>query len=144
MLIDAARIREMIPHQGAMCLLDGVVAWDQDTILCTASSHRAADNPLRRDGRLSAICGIEYAAQAMALHGALSGQSGQPQRPGLLASVRDARCHAARLDLATGELTVAARRLLSEGSRMIYSFSLSCAGAPLVDGRAAVVLGVPR
>ena len=36
-----------------------------------ASSHRAADNPLRAHGRLGAACGIEYAAQAMAVHGAL-------------------------------------------------------------------------
>jgi predicted hotdog family 3-hydroxylacyl-ACP dehydratase len=143
MLIGADRIRALIPHQGSMCLLDGVIAWDGDTIQCTASSHHAPDNPLRRNGRLSAVCGIEYAAQAMALHGALTAQGGQAQRPGLLASVRDTRCHAASLDSAAGVLSVEARLLMSEGARVIYSFSLSCEGLLLVEGRAAVVLGAP-
>ena len=47
-------------------------------------------NPLRAHDRLSAACGIEYAAQAMAVHGALcAGLDGQQTpRNGLLASVR--------------------------------------------------------
>ena len=69
--LDRAWIASHIPHQGSMCLLDYVEAWDRERIRCRASSHRAADNPLRAYGRLGAACGIEYAAQAMAVHGAL-------------------------------------------------------------------------
>jgi len=54
-----------------MCLLERVSAWDTHQIRCEANSHRASDNPLRAHGRLGAACGIEYAAQAMAMHGAL-------------------------------------------------------------------------
>ena len=63
----------MIPHTGAMCLLDGVLQWDTSTIQCVSRSHRDAHNPLRIDGRLPTLCGIEYAAQAMAVHGGLAG-----------------------------------------------------------------------
>ena len=54
-----------------MCLLDCVETWDEERIHCRASSHRAMDNPLRVCERLGTACGIEYAAQAMAVHGAL-------------------------------------------------------------------------
>ena len=54
-----------------MCLLDEVLSWDATRIRCRSNTHRTADNPLRAHGRLGAACGIEYAAQAMAVHGAL-------------------------------------------------------------------------
>jgi predicted hotdog family 3-hydroxylacyl-ACP dehydratase len=63
-----------------MCLLDRVVHWDSQRIHCRASSHRSADNPLRSRDQLSAACGIEYAAQAMAVHGALQAPAGS-KRP---------------------------------------------------------------
>ena len=33
-------IAARIPHQGSMCLLDAVLAWDSGQIHCRASSHR--------------------------------------------------------------------------------------------------------
>jgi len=69
--IDAGSIRELIPHAGTMCLLEHVVAFDDTSIRCETRSHLDVNNPLRYKGRLSSLCGIEYAAQAMALHGAL-------------------------------------------------------------------------
>ena len=63
-------IARLIPHAGRMVLLDGVLDWTAETLRARACSHRAPDNPLRRAGRLSVIAGIEYAAQATAIHGA--------------------------------------------------------------------------
>jgi len=60
-----------LPHAGRMCLLERLESWDGDSITCIATSHRDADNPLRRGGHLHAVAGVEYAAQAMALHGNL-------------------------------------------------------------------------
>lgn len=141
MLIDATVIRTLIPHTGPMCLLDRVQAWDAERIRCIATSHRLPDNPMRRQGRLGIACGIEYGAQAMAVHGALTAPQGQLQQPGYLASVRDARCHAGSLEDCDDELVIDAQLLLAEGTRMIYAFSLSCGGRALIEGRAAVVLG---
>lgn len=70
-VLDRAWIAAHIPHQGSMCLLDAVREWSGEAITCTASSHTDPANPLRADGRLGAANGIEYAAQAMAIHGAL-------------------------------------------------------------------------
>ncbi len=140
MLIDRQRIGELIPHSGSMCLLDAATGWDNDKIRCTATSHRDPANPLRGPDGLRAVCALEYAAQAMALHGALTAGHGQRSRGGLLASTRDLVLHRARLDDCGGELTIEAQRVQGEASRVIYEFRVSDADAVIAEGRAAVVL----
>lgn len=140
MLIDRQRIGELIPHAGPMCLLDAATGWDNDKIRCTATSHRDPANPLRGADGLRAVCALEYAAQAMALHGALTAGHGRRSRGGLLASTRDLVLHRARLDDCGGELTIEAQRVQGEASRVIYEFRVSDADAVIAEGRAAVVL----
>jgi predicted hotdog family 3-hydroxylacyl-ACP dehydratase len=144
MLIGKAEIRARIPHAGTMCLLNGVLCWDEQHIACTASGHTADDNPLRRNGRLHTICGVEYAAQAMALHGGLArGDQARP-RMGYLASLREVVCRVAYLDAIEGDLLVEAELLLNEDSRVIYRFALGGRkDGELISGRAAVVLEKP-
>ena len=140
MLIGRAEICARLPHAGAMCLLDGVLSWDGTRIVCTAGTHRAADNPLRRAGRLHTICGIEYAAQAMALHAALAGGGHRERHAGYLASLRDTRCSIAFLDAIAGDLLIEVEQLTREDVRAIYRFALRGAQSELLSGRAAVVL----
>lgn len=124
-----------------MCLLDHVEAWDRQRIQCRASSHRAADNPLRAYGRLGAACGIEYAAQAMAVHGALlAPPDSVSARTGYLVSVRGARLHVPRLDDIAADLLVEATCVTHSENNVVYRFSVSAGGRLLLDGRAAVVL----
>ena len=124
-----------------MCLLDHVVVWDQKHIECCASSHRAADNPLRTQGRLGAACGIEYAAQAMAVHGALLAPSESAcARVGFLVSVRGAHLYAVRLDDISTDLQIEASCITQNENNILYQFSVSTAGRLLLDGRAAIVL----
>ncbi|MGH8757998.1 MAG: 3-hydroxylacyl-ACP dehydratase [Burkholderiales bacterium] len=123
-----------------MCLLDAALSWDAERICCTASSHRDPDNPLRRDGRLAAVCGIEYAVQAMALHGALTALEGRQAAAGLLASVRDLVCNVRYLHDVDRDLLIEAARLLGDESRVIYEFRITDGSNELISGRAAVVL----
>lgn len=140
MLIDRARIATLIPHAGAMCLLDEVECCDDAGIVCLASSHRSPDNPLRRNGRLGILCGIEYAAQAMALHAALGAPSqGTPAR-GYLASLRSVSFSQDRLDLVPGDLTTEASCLHRETGRAVYGFEVTDGNHCLLSGRAIVVL----
>jgi predicted hotdog family 3-hydroxylacyl-ACP dehydratase len=128
-----------------MCLLDYVEAWDPQRIQCRASSHRAADNPLRANGRLGAACGIEYAAQAMAVHGALlAPPDSSHARTGYLVSVRGTQLHVPRLDDITADLRVEATCITRSENNVLYQFSVSAAGRPLLDGRATVVLDAGR
>ncbi len=139
MLAGKAEIEALIPHAGAMCLLDELVAWDGERIRCLARSHRDRANPLRCGDELPGLCGIEYAAQAMALHGRLTVQAGTSSA-GYLASVRELTCRVARLDDLEGDLLIQAERLMGDEARVVYAFSLSAGGPLLLEGRAAVVL----
>ncbi|WP_434514595.1 3-hydroxylacyl-ACP dehydratase [Dechloromonas sp. ARDL1] len=139
-MLDRAWIAAHIPHQGDMCLLDAVHDWSAEAITCAATSHTDPANPLRTGGRLGAANGIEYAAQAMAIHGALlAGSEGQP-RQGYLTSVRGVTLHAARLDNLPGPLTVRAERLSGDANNILYQFAVSHADRCLLEGRAAVVI----
>ncbi|MEZ0189541.1 hotdog family protein [Ralstonia solanacearum] len=138
--LDHAWIAARIPHSGAMCLLDTVVAWDDARIRCTATSHRDPGNPLRADGRLAAVCGIEYAAQAMAVHGAILGNAQDRPRAGFLASVRSVEAHVERLDTLDAPLTIEAERIGGDGNNVLYRFAVHCGERVLLSGRAAVVL----
>ncbi len=123
-----------------MCLLDRVLAWSADDILCAARSHLDPDNPLRRAGRLAVLCGLEYALQAAALHGAL--RDGRPQPAGYVASLRAVALHADWLDdPAHGELHVAATLEQGESGGLVYALRVNAeSGARLVEGRAAIAM----
>ena len=139
--IDRTGIASRIPHAGTMCLLDRVVHWDDLTIHCSAVSHRDPANPLRARGRLSSVCGIEYAAQAMAVHGALCAAAREsPPRMGLLTSVRGVALNVTRLDDVAEELAITAERLSGDGRAVLYAFAVSAGERPLLSGRAAVIL----
>jgi predicted hotdog family 3-hydroxylacyl-ACP dehydratase len=125
-----------------MCLLARVQSWDAQRISCISTSHRDADNPLRAGGMLPALCGIEYAAQAMAVHGGLSAALDGRPKAGYLVSLRNVQCRRARLDDLAGELTVSAERVMGDAARVIYEFALHAGDEPLLSGRATVVLDV--
>ena len=139
--LDSAGIAARVPHSGSMCLLQRLCAWTSTSIECSAISHRDPANPLRAQGQLLATNGIEYAAQAMALHGALNAELDAVAAPGFLASVRAVTLHVPRLDDVAGELRIVATRLAGDSGQAIYSFSLhDDRGLVLLDGRATVVL----
>jgi len=140
MTLSRGEIEALVPQRGAMCLLDRVVSWDDAGIVCASASHRRADNPLRARARLHAVAGIEYAAQAVALHGALAARRGRPIGPGWLASLREVELDAERLDLIESELVASAEALVVERRHMLYAFRVEGDGRVLLRGRAAIAL----
>lgn len=142
--LDRAAIAARIPHEGRMCLLDEAWSWSATNIHCTASSHADADNPLRTASGLLAPAAIEYAAQAMALHGALLASKDEAPQPGYLASVRQVRLHAPRLDDAASPLHVHVQRIAGDATLVSYAFDVKDGqGRALAEGRATVVLNTP-
>jgi predicted hotdog family 3-hydroxylacyl-ACP dehydratase len=169
MSLNRAWIEARIPHQGRMCLLDEVIDWNAQHIRCRTATHRAPDNPLRAHGRLGIACGIEYAAQAMALHGALAGgaanvganvtanaaanvaaegaagfTAGRAPQVGLLASVRDVRFFVLRLDDIESDLICEVTQLAGDRLTALYGFALRDRDRSLLSGRASVVLDAGR
>lgn len=139
-MLDRAQIAARIPHQGDMCLLEQVSSWDEQRIRALATSHRDEANPLRQGGRLGSANGIEYAAQAMAVHGSLLATAEAPPRQGYLTSVRSVTLHVERLDTCPGPLEIEAERLSGDGNHVLYQFALHHDGQCLLTGRATVVL----
>jgi predicted hotdog family 3-hydroxylacyl-ACP dehydratase len=137
--LDKLWIAAHVPQRGAMCLLEEVLEWDAAGVLCRTESHRAVDNPLRAHGRLGVACGIEYAAQAMAIHGALlAPERATPQNPGLLASTRAVAFHVERLDDIAGSLLARATYVHGDASMVLYDFTVSDAARVLLAGRTAI------
>jgi predicted hotdog family 3-hydroxylacyl-ACP dehydratase len=130
----------LIPHQGAMSLLDEVVAWDATRVHARSGSHRHPDHPLRSDGRLRAVHLCEYGAQAMAVHGGLVARAaGESAAPGFLVSLRAVELQVARIDDLPGALEVHAERLLGGDGSWQYAFRVLHGGDLLALGRAAVM-----
>lgn len=144
-MIDRAALARLVPHAGAMCLLDEVVRWDDSSVLCLSRSHLDPGNPLRGASGLAAVHAVEYGAQAMAVHGGLlrSGEAPLPGAPGYLASLRDVVLEIARLDEVEATLEVEARRLLAMGGGVLYEFEVSAGGRRIARGRASVAAAEP-
>ncbi len=144
MLAGREEISRLIPHAGNMCLLDGVLQCDAQHIRCVSHSHRNQDNPLRTSEGLPLLCGIEYAAQAMAVHGGMTSQAGIKPRAGYLVGLRDVSCKGARLDDLPQDLIVEAEKLMGDDARVMYRFSLRAGETEVMQGKATVVLDVDR
>jgi predicted hotdog family 3-hydroxylacyl-ACP dehydratase len=139
--INKAEIRTLIPHSGSMCLLDSVVEWDDRSIICISKTHRDPANPLRRDGRLSAVHAFEYGAQAAAVHGGLRARSlGVTAPPGYLVALRDARLYVMRLDDVASPLRIRAHRLFGEAANTVYECQISVGDILLAEGRITMIL----
>lgn len=144
MALDRAWIARHIPHQGDMCLLDEVLTWNPVRVQCRSSTHRNATNPLRAHNRLAAVCGIEYAAQAMAVHGALiasriTSSTQSATVAGYLASVRNVSLYADRLDDIEGDLIATAELVTGDQHTVLYDFTVSAGARVLLAGRATIV-----
>ena len=140
-MLDKSQWAHLIPHQGSMCLLDTVLAWDEERIHARSASHARADNPLRSDGRLRALHLCEYGAQAMAVHGGLLAQAaGGRAAPGLLVSLRAVRLLREYADDLPGELDIHGERLLAGAQSWQYAFRIEHQGELIATGRAAVMV----
>jgi predicted hotdog family 3-hydroxylacyl-ACP dehydratase len=142
--IGRNEILRLVPHQGAMCLWDEVLEWDDSRIRLRAGNHRAPDHPLRQGGRLHGVHLCEYGAQAMAVHGGLLARSaGHAPRPGMLVALRNVELAVVALDPLDGMLEGEAELIAGGDSSQQYAFRVLHAGSVLVSGRAAVMLAMP-
>ena len=123
-----------MPHAGPMALLDEVVRFAGETIVCRtrACAERALGE--KPDAAVPAWVAIEYAAQAVAAYAGMEARArGEPVRVGFLLGTRG-------LDLRRGELAAAepieviARRAWWGGVMGVFE----CAVNSLADGSVVV------
>lgn len=140
-MLDHEAIAARIPHAGSMCLLESVDSQDAQYILCRATSHRDARNPLRHEGELSALHAIEYAAQAMALHASLLGARDVKPAYGYLVAVRDAEFSVDRLDTLADDLFISVECLHTDAQGLQYTFTVRAGEAGIAHGRLTARIG---
>ena len=137
----AIDIGSLLPHAGTARMIERVVRWDRESIVAATTRHRAADNPLRKDGRLAAVHLAEFGAQAMAIHGGLlTIADGGTPRPALLVSVRNLAVSRDYIDELPGELEITARVLLAGAGGFQYSFEVHHSGDLIASGRVAAMV----
>lgn len=117
-----------------MCLLNRVLQWDAHTIRCSATSHRDKDNPLREDGGLDTLAGIEYAAQAAAVHGALLLDETVP-RSGVLAALKNVTATQQWLHEITDDIVIEANLLHSDPAGGVFAFAVLAGKARVLSGQ---------
>ncbi|MDB5945062.1 MAG: fabA [Ramlibacter sp.] len=136
MKLDRARITQLVPQAGSMCLLEQVTQWDASFIECSAAAP-GVGHPLVREGALPAIAGCEYAAQATAVHAALAGGADSP-RAGMLAKLMDVSLHKPCFAQDEGALDVRAELVSRIDKGCLYGFEVAQGGQPVVSGRLIV------
>ena len=118
-----------------MCLIERVVTHDDAHIICTSSSHRAEDNPLRTADGLAAVHAIEYGAQAMAVHGRLTGHC---SRVGAIVTARDIEMRVNWLCEINELLQITATLVMNNSRAATYRFSVEADNQLLVSGQLTV------
>lgn len=84
-------IRTLVPHSGAMSLLDTLLAADAETL--DARVTIGPDSMFCVGGEVGAWVGVEYMAQAVAAHAGFEAQQrGEPVRVGFLLGTRRYTC----------------------------------------------------
>jgi predicted hotdog family 3-hydroxylacyl-ACP dehydratase len=138
-MLTRAEIERRVPHAGSMCLLDQVVQWDTNHIVCQAESPRM-DHPLALAAGVPVVAAVEYAAQAAALHGALLDGSPEP-RGGRLARLSGVELTDGCLDAGSGRLTIRADLLARSDAGCTYNFAVHDACGCRASGRLLVAFG---
>ncbi len=75
-VIQKNEIASLLPHTGAMCLLDKALLLGEGAIIAQSKLGSCSTNPMSLSGQMSACAVLEYAAQCAAVQLALSGDLG--------------------------------------------------------------------
>ncbi len=124
-----------------MCLLHEVIHSNDTSLTAIATSHLDADNPLRVNGTIASINGVEYAAQAMAVHGSLLSDTAQS---GYIATIRNIEIKTPflsdNMSPTTEALIIKVEQLMSNENGFTYQFDITCEQESLISGKITVFL----
>lgn len=141
--LNHQEIEQRLPHAGKMSLLDKVTHADLLTLSASAVSHLNSDNPLRFNNKLSSINGIEYAAQAMAVHGFLLSELKQTEastQTGYIATVRNIDIFTPFFPETESVIKIEVEQLMSDMNGFTYQFHIGDEKKVLISGKITVFL----
>lgn len=132
-----------LPHRPPARLVEQVLAWDEETIVCRGVIPDTA--PLAALGQAPMVLALELGAQAVAIHATLSAESSESRaRPvGLLVRIRSAVFRAPGLPVGV-PLRVLAQRQGKTGRLSIFAVRVATEQEPesvLAEGTVTTYLG---
>lgn len=137
---DRAALAALLPHGESMCLLEAVEDAGTETIACRGRAPGDPDHPLACGHWLAPVHAVEYAAQAAAIHAALT--SGRDETgPGMLASVRELCWSDGEATLGTEPLRVECTAEIVDVRLCRYGFCVRAAAGGEVTGRLIIAFG---
>lgn len=141
--MNKSEIVSLLPHGEQMVLIDEVLSWDEDSIVCQTRTHQRNDNPLLEKGRLPTTACLEYGAQAMALHEAiLLNQEGanEPEEPlsGVVSALKNVKLSSRDMREVKEALIITAKRMMASSKGAIYRFEVKDGLSVLASGRITV------
>jgi predicted hotdog family 3-hydroxylacyl-ACP dehydratase len=126
-------IAELVPHRGAMLMLESVSAADETGLEAHAAVPVAAWY-LDADGAMPSWIGIELMAQAAAALAGLNGKkAGLPPRPGVLLGTRAYRASAARFPPGARLLVSVRLAQADDGGFAAYDCAIRGPGGTLAE-----------
>jgi predicted hotdog family 3-hydroxylacyl-ACP dehydratase len=119
-------VAELLPHAGAMVLLDEVVEHAEERLVARVRLH--AGSVFAEGGRIPALVAIEYMAQAIGAYAGMRARAaGEPVRIGYLLGTRDLALELDAFD-AGDELLVEARHVWGDEQLGSFECAVSRAG----------------
>ncbi|MHA1539397.1 MAG: hypothetical protein ACTSXQ_02860 [Alphaproteobacteria bacterium] len=137
-MLNKEKLRHLIPHDGTMLLIDKVLSFDAENLVACTQTHLDLKNPLLKEGRLRAVCGIEYGAQAIALHRSLADK--KEQKEGYLISVRGIKLYVEEINNVEKDLQITVKSVLKGSDNSIYHFAIRTENQLLIEGNATVLI----
>jgi predicted hotdog family 3-hydroxylacyl-ACP dehydratase len=136
-------VRDLVPHQPPMLLLDALRSCAEDSVTCTVTIRPDSMFAEGHDGerRVPAVVGLEYMAQSVAVYAGLTARrAGRPPRIGFLIGCRELRLEVEGFSVGD-TLDVEVRRLWGESDLGSFACAVRRAGEILVSGTLSVYQG---
>lgn len=135
------KIADLIPHGESMSLLDRIVEWGDDFVVCATTSHQCSNNPLKFDGKLPSLCLVEYGAQAAAVHAAIVASRVDEQgKPAYVGNFKNIQCQRDNVDNDLPEIMVRAEKEASSSAGAIYQLRASVNDTDLVTATMTLLM----
>ena len=112
-------VADILPHDGAMVLLDNVLEYDQQSLVAAVTVR---NDGMFGDGKtIPAWIGIEYMAQTVAAHGGMMCHlAGKPINLGFLLGTRRYTCNISEFTVGM-HLTVKVERLIEDQGLGVFT-----------------------
>jgi predicted hotdog family 3-hydroxylacyl-ACP dehydratase len=133
-------IVELVPHRPPMLLLDRVLSYDGELVVC--ETILGPESPFAERGEVPAVVGIEYMAQTIAAGAGLSAREkgNEGGKTGFLLGCRSLKLAVDSFQVGD-RLTIAARRTWGENQLGSFACTVERDGEVLVEGALTVYQG---